>query len=221
MFNITRKKVLRRIAAALAAIALIIAAGCSGSGNPAKSGNDQNQQGAPSGSQQNEVSNSGVAADPTVVFLKDMMELARQGKVFNCDYPVKTTNMDTVEKAWGKAGQTQYVAAAKGSYATFETREVVFGFNKGGQIFEVRSLAAHQFVSITVAKAEEVFGTPAYDTTYAGQRIIGYQAGPEFKLELVFPQTTANSESPPLEHYNVLYPQGTVNSMADDPGRQW
>ncbi|MHB8076606.1 alpha/beta fold hydrolase [Desulfosporosinus fructosivorans] len=24
-----------------------------------------------------------------------------------------------------------------------------------------------------------------------------------------------------MDHYNVLYPQGTVNSMADDPGRQW
>jgi len=24
-----------------------------------------------------------------------------------------------------------------------------------------------------------------------------------------------------MDHYNVLYPNGTVNEMAGDPGRQW
>ena len=163
--------------------------------------------------------------DPTGALVLVMMQLAQQGKIFDFDFPTKfpakSTNIETVEKDWGKPDQTDYVAAAKGTYATYLSHNIVFGFNKGGQISEVRSLASNQFVGITLAKVKEVLGTPTYDTKYNGQEIIGYTAGPEFKIEIVFPQTTINNPDPPMDHYNVLYPQGTVNMMANDPGRQW
>lgn len=158
--------------------------------------------------------------DSMRTMLLNMMVFAKQGKVINSDFPAKTTTIDDVEKAWGKANQTNYVAAAKGSYATFSNHKVVFGFNKGNQIFEVRSFDS-RLGSITLAKVKEVLGTPAYDTRYNSQEVIGYTAGPEFKFEMVFPQPTTSNLDPIMDHYSVLYPQGTVNSMADDPGRQW
>jgi|GEM_PF-3056166 len=160
-------------------------------------------------------------ADPTRTTILNMMQLAHQGKVVNCDFPAKTTSYQDVEKAWGKADTTDYSAAAKGRYATYASHYVVFGINKGDQIFEVRSLASHQFASVSLAKVKEVLGTPGYDTKSNEQEIIGYTAGQEFKIERVFPQPTTSNPNPSMDHYNVLYPQGTINSMADDPGRQW
>jgi hypothetical protein len=149
-----------------------------------------------------------------------MRKLAELGKVINCDFPVKTTALEDVKKKWGEPDKVDWVPAAKGNYATYSSRAVVFGFNKGMQIFDVRSYDK-QLQNITLAKAKEVYGAPAYDVKVNGEEIIGYTAGQEFKIELVFPIPTNSSPDPKLDHYLVLYPKGTVNSMADDPGRQW
>lgn len=50
------------------------------------------------------------------------------------------------------------------------------------------------------------------------ERIIGYKVNDDFKLLFVF--SDSKSEVSVLDHYSVLYPRGTVNSMADDPGRE-
>jgi hypothetical protein len=156
----------------------------------------------------------------TETLLSKMMSMAKEGKIIGRDFAVKTTNIDEVEKAWGKADQTDLVAAAKGTYATYSKYNVVFGFNKGGQIFEARSNSS-QLKGITLAVAKKVLGTPAYDAKVNDQEMIGYRVNSSFKLELVFPQPTNSNPNPVIDHYNVLYPEGTVNSMADDPGRQW
>jgi hypothetical protein len=156
----------------------------------------------------------------TETLLAKMMSMAKQGKIISSDFAVKTTNIDEVEKVWGKADKTDFVAAAKGQYNTYSKYKVVIGFNKGGQIFEARS-NSNQLMGITLAEAKEVLGTPAHDAMVNGQEIIGYRANSSFKLELVFPQPTNSKPNPVIDHYNVLYPEGTVNSMADDPGRQW
>jgi len=158
--------------------------------------------------------------DSTESLLFNMMVLGEQGKVINSDYAAKTTTIEDVEKVWGKADKTDYIATAKGRYATYTSHNIVFGINKGEQLFEVRSYDS-RLKSITLSKAKEVLGTPAYDAKTNGQEIIGYTAGSEFKVEMIFPQATMDNPNPVLDHYNVLYPQGTVNSMADDPGRQW
>ena len=51
--------------------------------------------------------------------LSNMMVLAKQGKVINSDFAAKTTTMEDVEKVWGKADKTDYVASGKGRYATY------------------------------------------------------------------------------------------------------
>lgn len=159
--------------------------------------------------------------DATKALLLTIRKRAEEGKVLNCDFPAKTTVYQEVVKAWGRADTTKYIAEAKGRYATYSNRNIVFGVNKGEQIFEVRSFDSHQFSNVSLEKVKEVFGPPQYDAQFNGQEIIGYTAGPDFKIELVFPQSTTSTPNPSMDHYNVLYPQGTVNSMADDPGRQW
>lgn len=160
------------------------------------------------------------SSDLKKVLLLNMMQLAKQGKIINCDFPAKTENIETVIKAWGEADKTVYVAYAKGNYVTYTNHNAVFGINKGEQIFEVRSFDT-QLKGISLAKVKEVFGTPVFDSMISNQEIIGYTAGTEFKLEMVFSRPTSDNPNPVIDHYNVLYPRGTVNSMADDPGRQW
>lgn len=102
--------------------------------------------------------------DSSKTILLDIMELAKEGKVVNCEFPAKTTVIDDIERKWGK---------------------------------------------------------PAYDVKVNGEEIIGYVANNEFKLLLVFPESTNKNPNPLLDHYSVLYPRGTVNLMVDDQGRQW
>lgn len=161
-----------------------------------------------------------LSPDSTESLLPKIMTIAKQGKVINSDFSAKTNTIEDVEKVWGKADKTNWVAAAKGIYATYLNHNVVFGINKGEQIFEVRSYDS-RLNKVAIAKVKEVLGNPAYDVKNNGQEIIGYTAGSEFKVEMVFPQPTKDNPNPMMDHYNVLYPEGTVNSMADDPGRQW
>jgi len=84
--------------------------------------------------------------DATTTLLLNMVQLAQQGKIYDFDFPtkfpVKTTNIETVEESWGKPDSTVYIASAKGTYAVYLSHDIVFGYNKGGQIFEVRSFAS-------------------------------------------------------------------------------
>lgn len=157
--------------------------------------------------------------DETKDLLSKMRQLAEQGKVINSTFSVKSTVIEDVKSQWGEPDKTDWVAAAKGNYATYSKQAMVFGFNKGSQIFEVRSYDK-QLQQLSLVKTKEVFGTPAYDVKVKGEEIIGYTAGKDYKIEFVFPLSDSES-NPVMNHYLVLYPQGTVNSMADDPGRQW
>ena len=192
--------------------------------------NSQQQQssgsdpGADPGSNSGTIPNSGTSpaqiTEKERTLLQQVRQLAEQGKIINCEFAAKTTVYDEVEKKWGNAESMDWVAAAKGNYATYPDRGVVLGINKGSQVFEVRSYA-RQIQNLSLSAVKEFFGVPPYEVKINGEQIIGYTAGPEFKIEFVFPEPTSNNPDPLLDHYLVLYPQGTVNYMANDPGRQW
>ena len=48
--------------------------------------------------------------------------------------------------------------------------------------------------------------------------ILVYEAGGNYQLLFMFSKATQQNPDPQLDHYNVFYPQGTVNMMAGDPG---
>ena len=149
-----------------------------------------------------------------------MMDSAKKGLVIGCEFPVKTTVIEDVTDKWGKAAKTEYVAAAKGTYSEFTKQNVVLGFNKGDQIFEARTFDS-KLSAVTLSKAKAVYGSPAYTNTSNGETVIGYVVSKELKILLVFTLPADKNSDPILDHYSVLYPSGTINSMADDPGREW
>jgi hypothetical protein len=82
--------------------------------------------------------------------------------IINCEFPVKTTVIEDVKKKWGEPDKTDWIPAAKGTYVTYPKHNVDFGFNKGSQIFEVRSFDS-RLAKIQLSMVKKVFGTPAYD----------------------------------------------------------
>ncbi|HCF49011.1 MAG TPA: hypothetical protein DER60_01930 [Syntrophomonas sp.] len=161
-------------------------------------------------------------ASPTreeTALLQEIARSAQAGKVINCDFAVKSTTFDDIEKTWGEPAQLQYVGAAKGTYATYADRKIVFGFNKGMQVFEVRT-SAGEVQKLASGDVKEVLGEPVMFRTLGSQQMFGYQAG-DYRLEFVFNPPADGRSEPAVDHINVFYPAGTVNMMADDPGRQW
>lgn len=153
--------------------------------------------------------------------LGKMMEKAKEGMVINCDYPVENTVIDDVIKDWGEPDSSEYVEDAGGTYDTYNSKNIVFGFNKGAQIFEVRSFDP-ELKTITVSAVESAYGKPDHTSEIVseGQQIYGYVVNDNYKMLLVF-DMSSDSQDPKLDHYSVFYPAGTVNSMAGDPGREW
>lgn len=141
------------------------------------------------------------------------MQLAQDGKALFVPYAVDTTNIETVTGQWGTVNH-QDVAGA-GIYATYSSRQTAFGFNKGGQIFDVRSYAP-QLQNITLSEVTQVLGEPGSTRHYAGERILLYPAGSQFQLLWVFPDATSSNGNPHLDHVSVFCPQDTVNLMAQN-----
>lgn len=144
-------------------------------------------------------------------------QLAQQGWILNCDCRVGQDTIDKVTDKLGQPDQTNYAPSAKGTYATFKSVDIVAGFNKGEQIFELRSTDT-RLGAITLQDVESYFGQPDHAANSNGERYVSYKLTDEINLKFVFPDGETN---PVLSHYNVLWPQGTANLMADDEGRIW
>lgn len=152
--------------------------------------------------------------------LQEIEKAAREGKVPGCEYAVKTSVVDQVEKAWGKPDKNEYIAAAKGTFATYTSRGIVIGSNKGMQIFDLRSYDPDLKI-IRPSDLTRVYGQADMKRAYGDEQMIGYQMGAEFRLRFIFPAATKADPDPGLDHLSILYPAGSVNSMADDPGIEW
>ncbi|AFK85159.1 YjgB family protein [Thermoanaerobacterium aotearoense] len=176
------------------------------------SSNDSNND---NGSKQDENS---VSENRNGDLINQIVSLAKEGKVINCDFVTGKTTIDDIEKVYGNPDKQEYISSAKGTYTTFTKKDLVFGFNKGMQVFETRSFDP-RLQAISRSDIENVLGKAPYKATVSGtpnQTVLGYTMNSDYKLEFVISDTTNL-----VDHVNVLYPDATVNSMADDPGRKW
>jgi len=152
--------------------------------------------------------------------LAKIIGYAREGRVINSPYG-NQRNIDDFIGLWGDPGEEtyQYIPEAKGIYVVFPGRNVTVGLNKGMQVFEIRCTDAAALGQITFNDIQSALGRPGFDShDVLGMRIVGYRINADFNLEFVLKNDTGGSA---VDHYNVLWPQGSVNLMADDPGREW
>jgi hypothetical protein len=143
--------------------------------------------------------------------------LARQGWILNCGYRLEENTVDDVTDDIGEPDESSYVESAKGTYATFDQARIVVGFNKGEQIFELRSFDA-RLGGVKLNDVKAYYGEPDHKSTGSGEQYLSYKLSDKLNIKFVFSSTGKN---PSLKHYNVLWPEGSANLMADDPGRTW
>lgn len=143
--------------------------------------------------------------------LRGVLDLAKEGKVLNAPYSVKQTVFDTVEKEWGAPATRDAVNGI--SYAAYPERGVIFGFNKGMQLVDIRSYDL-RLQELTQSQVEKALGKPQSITKQGTQQIAVYQVTPDYQLKVVYLPPTAANKDPRVDHMNIVYPQGLINQMA-------
>ncbi|PHA35905.1 YjgB family protein [Bacillus wiedmannii] len=138
--------------------------------------------------------------------VKELFELAKEGKVPNVPFAAHTGDIEEIEKAWGKADKTEQ--AGNGIYATFINKNVSFGFNKGSQVFDVRSYHA-ELKSITLQDIEKALGKPASIKVNGEDKIYVYRVNNQFELKFIIPKSTGK-----INHISVFSPEDSINKMA-------
>lgn len=160
------------------------------------------------------LSNITTTSTPSVAavnLVHQQMNLATQGKVYGISYAAKTTNLDQIQQDWGKAdSETQ---AGAGMYVTYGKHAAAFGFNKGAQIFDVRSYSK-ALQSLTANDITDTLGLPGDVRTTSDSTIYLYTAGPDFQLLFVFSHTADGKMQNHVDHVSVFYPAGTIDQMA-------
>ncbi|WNS41129.1 YjgB family protein [Paenibacillus sp. MMS20-IR301] len=149
---------------------------------------------------------AGAAAQDPGKQLKELLELAKQGKVPGVEYAAHSGLIDDVEAAWGEPDTKE--AAGKGIYSTYAAKAVVFGFNKGSRVFDVRSSAAGLH-KLTLKQIEAALGEPDHTAVNGKDEIYIYQAGEQYQLKFVIPDATGT-----VDHISVFSEQDSINNMA-------
>ncbi|GED27816.1 hypothetical protein BAG01nite_39180 [Brevibacillus agri] len=143
--------------------------------------------------------------------LQDLRELAKNGQTLGSEYRVEKDVFDEIEKQIGKPDVVSYVNGL--TYNTYQNRGLVFAFNKGMQVVDIRSYDP-RLQAITQAEVLQALGKPTSTATAAGQTIYTYKVTPDYELKIVFSGTAGKPESLYIDHVNIYYPRGTVNNMA-------
>ncbi|WP_261300590.1 YjgB family protein [Paenibacillus andongensis] len=138
--------------------------------------------------------------------IKDMLELAKLGKVAGIEFAAETKFFEDVEKAWGNADHKE--AVGSGIYATYTKKNAVIGFNKGDQIIDIRS-SDPKLQSLTLNQIEQALGKPVDTKVNGDDMIYIYKASDEFQLKFIIPKSSGK-----VDHISVFDTKHSVNNMA-------
>jgi beta-N-acetylhexosaminidase len=150
------------------------------------------------------------ANNPKYKVLLNLATSANEGSIINSDFHLKSTTINEVRKSWGIEDKRDYVAAAKGTYCTYSKEHVVVAYNKGQQLFEIRSYDP-SLGTLTIQDIRNYFGSPKTDIkTSNKEEIISYTVGTN-TLKFIFPTGTQTLY---LDHYSIYDDSLAKNSMA-------
>ncbi|WP_438434889.1 YjgB family protein [Gorillibacterium sp. sgz500922] len=140
--------------------------------------------------------------------IQEMMKLAKEGKAPGFSYVVHKSLIDDVYKDWGKADKEDPFGSA-GIYSTYDKKNAVIGWNKGSQIFDIRS-SAPELQKLTLKNIEGELGKPDDIKENGNDKIYIYHAGDEYQLKFIIPAATGK-----VDHISVFSPRGATNNMAN------
>lgn len=138
--------------------------------------------------------------------IKDMLELAKSGKVAGIEFAAETKFFEDVEKAWGNADHKEAVGSS--IYATYNKKNAVIGFNKGDQIIDIRS-SDPKLQTLTLNQIEQALGKPVDTKANGDDMIYIYKASDMFQLKFIIPKSSGK-----VDHISVFDTKHSVNNMA-------
>ncbi|MDR9857413.1 M56 family metallopeptidase [Paenibacillus sp. VCA1] len=184
-------------------------AGSGGVSTSTKGGSNQGSTGS-TGSKQTGTQSSDTKGHEQQ--LKDIVALAKKGKVKGADFVAGKTTIDVVHEAWGEpdrpwqptdryAYDSYSPGAGRGTYA--------FGIGRGEVVYDIRYFGSpmdesQAFNGISFAEIKRTLGKPSSIKTNSGDDILMYKLG-EYELKFVGPHKTQR-----LDHISVYSPRAAA-----------
>ncbi|MDQ0061264.1 YjgB family protein [Paenibacillus harenae] len=144
--------------------------------------------------------------EAAAVTVGSLVQLAKEGKVPDCEYAAHKALFDEIEKKWGEADSQ--ISAGKGIYAEYKDKGIASGYNKGMLVFDVRSYAP-ELNAITLKDIEKALGKADEETKNNSDGIYTYEVNDQFRLKFVIAETSGT-----VDHISVFSPQDAKNNMA-------
>lgn len=145
-------------------------------------------------------------ADPAAAEqISKLLKSAKEGKIPGIPFAAHSNIIDDVRDSWGEADTDEM--AGKGFYATYSEHHAVFGYNKGSQLFDVRS-DSPEIQKLTLEDIRQVLGDPAGTATSGTDQIYIYNAGKQYQLKFIFAEGSKT-----VDHISVFAPADSFNNM--------
>ncbi|MFJ7729504.1 DUF4309 domain-containing protein [Neobacillus sp. NPDC097160] len=130
-------------------------------------------------------------------FLDELMDWARKGMVKNCPFNAYESTIEQVKSAWGEPDKVDQ--AGFGFYATYTKKNIVIGYNKAGEIFDVRSFT-NELKEISDQMVVETFGQPAEKRENNVEVIFVYEPNQDIQLKIIL-----SKSSKTIDHISVFH----------------
>lgn len=140
--------------------------------------------------------------------LNEIKEWAEKGMVKDCPFNALDSTINQVKSSWGEPDQVDQAGA--GTYATYEDKHIALGYNKAGEIFDVRSYAAglKKFTDKMVIKS---LGQPKEIRDNNNEKIYVYTVDQKIQLKIIIPKS-----SNVIDHISVINLKRTTVKTASN-----
>lgn len=139
------------------------------------------------------------ATDPAKIVLEEIMKVAEQGMIKETTFNVFNSTIDQVKTEWGEPDQIDQ--AGRGYYATYSDKNVVFGYKRKGEIFDIRSYSP-ELQKVTEGFVIDSYGKPAEIRTGTDERIYIYKIGEKLQLKVILSINTKT-----IDHTSIFNSQ--------------
>lgn len=140
--------------------------------------------------------------------LDNIKDLAQKGMVKDCPFNALDRTIEQVNSEWGEPDKVDQ--AGSGTYATYDNKNIVLGYNKAGEIFDVRSYDA-DLKEITDKMVIRTFGQPTEIRDNNNENIYVYELSQEIQLKLIFPKS-----SNVIDHISVFNPKRSTITTSNN-----
>nr|WP_275695709.1 polysaccharide deacetylase family protein [Fredinandcohnia sp. SECRCQ15] len=127
------------------------------------------------------------------------MNEAKKGKIQESAFTIFESTTELVKADMGEPDKVDQ--AGEGFYATYEKKQVVFGYNIGGEIFDIRSYSP-KLHEITEEVVKHSYGEPDVIRKVNDESIYVYKVGANVELKIII-----SNQSKVIDHVSVYNPQ--------------